>query len=318
VSQIAAERTPVDNANKAIGGYFELDCGGGETILPDGVLLNSGRNALRHIVRKLHIRHIHVPYYTCPVVADALAAEGCVIERYSIDENMMPAKEFGKDESILYVNYFGVCGANVDLLSGRYANLIVDCAQAFFAKPKGRASCSSPRKFFGVPDGGVAYGVETGLYEEDVSDCRKGHLIERKVHGATPRGYELFRMAEASLAGTEVMGMSRFTRECLIKADMTKAKERRLENFAYLQKHLPTSFPLALASDDVPMVYPYLTEDSGLRMRLIRDRIYVAVYWPGVCNCGNMPDRIVPLPIDQRYGAEDMERIVDAVISCRI
>ena len=39
------------NNVKAIGGYFELDGGGGASHLPNGVLLNSGRNALRHIVR---------------------------------------------------------------------------------------------------------------------------------------------------------------------------------------------------------------------------------------------------------------------------
>lgn len=32
---------------KEIGGYFELDPGGGITPLPDGVLLISGRNVLR-------------------------------------------------------------------------------------------------------------------------------------------------------------------------------------------------------------------------------------------------------------------------------
>ena len=37
---------------QAIGGYFELDGVGGTSPLPDGVLLNSGRNALRHIVRE--------------------------------------------------------------------------------------------------------------------------------------------------------------------------------------------------------------------------------------------------------------------------
>lgn len=31
---------------KEIGGYFELDPGGGRTPLPNGVLLNSGRNAV--------------------------------------------------------------------------------------------------------------------------------------------------------------------------------------------------------------------------------------------------------------------------------
>ena len=299
---------------KAIGGYFELDPGRGSAALPDGVKLNSGRNALRHIVRKLNIRSIHVPYYICPVVPDALASEGCDIDRYSLDENMLPDRTFPSEDFVLYVNYFGVCGRKVDTLARLYPNLIVDCAQAYFAKPKGRASFSSPRKFFGVPDGGVAYGVPSSVYKEDVSDVRKGHLIERKEHGATPYGYELFREAEASLDGEEVLAMSEFTRSVLTTVDFLLAKQRRWANFAYLQEHLQTSFPLDLSKDDVPMIYPFVTDNPNLRTRLIENGIFVASYWPGVRNCSSLRERIVPLPIDQRHGIEDMNRILENVL----
>lgn len=302
----------MDNA-QAIGGYFELDDGMGNTPLPNGVLLNSGRNALRHIVRMLGITQIHVPYYICPVVVDALEAEGCEVERYAFSGDMLPAETFSADDFVLYVNYFGVFGQKVDMLAAQYPNLIVDCAQAFFASPKGRASFSSPRKFFGVPDGGVAYGVKAVDYSEDVSDIRKGHLIERKVNGATPRGYELFRKAEASLDGAEVLAMSTVTRNALRGVDMQSAKKRRLANFAYLNEHLHTSFPLAMSDDDVPMVYPYMTDNPCLRARLIREKIFAASYWPGVQNCGSLQERILPLPIDQRYGEEEMKRILEEV-----
>ena len=298
---------------RAIGGYFELDSGRGVSALPDGVLLNSGRNALRHIVRKLGIRSIHIPHYICPVVADALAAEGCDMDRYSLDDDMFPDRTFPVDDFVLYVNYFGVCGRKVDMLAQLYPNLIVDCAQAYFARPKGRASFSSPRKFFGVPDGGIAYGVEGDEYAADVSEGRKGHLVERLENGPTPLGYELFRKAEASLDNAEVLLMSDFTRSCLSRLDMRSAAERRRENFDFLLQHLPTTFPLALSADDIPMVYPYMTDDAGLRRRLIEAKVFVALYWPGVANCGTVPDRLVPLPIDQRYLVGDVRRMVDVV-----
>ena len=109
--------------------------------------------------------------------------------------------------------------------------------------------------------------------------------------------------------------MSAFTRNSLSRVDMGLVKERRSANFAYLKEHLPTSFSLAMSDDDVPMVYPYITDDSVLRVRLINDKIFVALYWPDVSNCGDLPKRILPLPIDQRYGEEDMKRIVEAVKS---
>lgn len=300
-------------ADTSIGGYFSMDPGTGASALPNGVLLNSGRNALRHIVRALGIQRIHMPYYICPVVADALNAEGCEILRYALSDDMLPAEIFPQGDYVLYVNYFGVCGQKVDYLASQYPNLIVDCAQAYFAKPKGLASFSSPRKFFGVPDGGVACGVEPIPYNEDVSDMRMGHLIERRDNGATPYGYEMFHKAEALLDGSEILAMSPFTKNCLSKVDIRVAKQRRMDNFAYLQASLPTSFPLAMADDDVPMVFPYMTDDPSLRTRLIRQKIFVASYWPGVQYCGDLQERIMPLPIDQRYDEDDMKRIVENV-----
>ena len=301
------------NKAQAIGGYFELDGGGGTSPLPNGVLLNSGRNALRHIVRKLGVTRIHVPYYTCPVVWDALKAEGCKLEFYEIGQDFKPQICFPKQDYVLYTNYFGCCGGIVDELADDYPNLIVDCAQAYYAKPKGRASFSSPRKFFGVPDGGVAYGVDADSYEEDVSDSRVGHLIERRKHGATPYGYELFRTAESSLDCAEVRTISRFTRESLTRVNLEKAGERRRKNFAYMLKCLPTTFPLALADDDVPMIYPYMTGNPQLRSTMINDKIFVAFYWAGVRNSRGLQERILPLPIDQRYDEKDMKRIVEVV-----
>lgn len=104
--------------------------------------------------------------------------------------------------------------------------------------------------------------------------------------------------------------MSDFTKSCLSRLDMRLAAKRRHENFDFLLRHLPTTFPLALSADDIPMVYPYMTDDASLRRKLIEAKIFVATYWPGVANCGRMPDRLVPLPIDQRYGIAEMECVI--------
>ena len=219
---------------KAIGGYFELDGGGGTSPLPDGVLLNSGRNALRHIVRKLGVKHIKVPYYTCPVVWAALKAEGCELDFYEIGADLKPQKRFPRNDFVLFTNYFGCCGGIVDELVEDYPNLIVDCAQAYYASPKGRASFSSPRKFFGIPDGGVAYGDDLrphGVeYPLDDSRDRMAHLHLRK-NGEVEKGYVAFRNAEASLDGAEIMCMSPETRRMLGHVDKRHYADMRMSNF---------------------------------------------------------------------------------------
>lgn len=295
---------------KEIGGYFELDPGGGNTPLPNGVLLNSGRNALRHIVRQLKIKSIRVPDYTCPVVWDALKAETCELRFYSIGSDMLPTEKMPRNDFVLYANYFGCCGKNVEMLAAEYPNLIVDCAQAYLAQPKGRASFCSPRKFLGVADGGVAFGVGDAVCEQDDSSARQRHLIVRQEKGASA-GYPFFQAAEESLVDAPIRTMSEVTTAALRKFDVKTAIQKRRENFAFLHERLHTVFRLSLAEDDVPMVYPYVTDDMALRLRLISKKIYVAKYWPGLLSsaANSLAERIIPLPLDQRYGGEDMLRI---------
>lgn len=158
---------------KAIGGYFELECGKSPLYHEDGVYLNICRNAIRYLIRALGIRKIHLPYYTCHVVAEAIAQENCEIIRYRLDREMMPAIEFPKDDFIIYNNYFGVLGKKVEVLSKIYPNLIVDNAQAFYSRPECRAAVYSPRKFFGLPDGGILRSKDIPVLKLD-----RGHSID--------------------------------------------------------------------------------------------------------------------------------------------
>lgn len=300
---------------KEIGGYFERDLGNGDSPLPNGILFNSGRNALRHIVRVLGIRRIHVPYYTCPVVWDALKAEGCEIIFYEIDSQFYPKKKFAKDDFILYTNYFGCCGSIVDEFAADYPNLIVDCAQAYYARHKGRVCFSSPRKFFGVPDGGVAYGVRLiydNVYEIDDSSQRCAHL-KLRAEGRVAEGYKAFQIAERTLENAPIRLMSNKTKEMLSKLNLRAASIIRKQNFNYLRNMLGDTFPFSLTDDDVPMVFPYVTDNVNLRQRLIDNKIYVAKYWPGISPSCKYQDRLLAVPIDQRYGISDMHRICEVI-----
>ena len=68
------------------------------------------------------------------------------------------------------------------------------------------------------------------------------------------------------------------------------------------------------------MVYPYMTGNSTLRQKLIERKVFVATYWPNVrkwCRQGDWESGIawktVFLPIDQRYGEEDMQSVVKII-----
>ena len=117
-----------------IGGYFGFEGMQAELPVP-GVLLNSGRNAMRWILKELGIRKVHIPFYTCPVVEQAVREEGCTVVHYPLEKDFLPAVDFPVDEWVVYNNYFGVCGEKVATLAKRHRNLIVDNAQAFYSPP---------------------------------------------------------------------------------------------------------------------------------------------------------------------------------------
>ena len=302
-----------------IGGYFELECGH-NPLYHKGVCLNSGRNALRYIIRKLGIRKLHIPYYTCPVVNQAIEAEGCQIEQYELDTDFMPARDFPSNDFVIYNNYFGVCGKKVSELSARYPNLIVDNAQSFYSRQIGRAAFYSPRKFFGLPDGGIAIfkdeelNVRTLDLDVDSSLDRISHLVKRIELGASA-GYEDFKAVSNRLVNLPVCAMSKLTTALFGNVDYKFVAALRQANFSILHEQLHSAFPFAIADDDVPMIYPYVTDDATLRSRLISNKIYVAKYWPGLSSATNaLAERIVPLPIDQRYGSVEMKSINDLVL----
>ena len=290
---------------KEVGGYFGLECGKSADF-HDGVYLNSGRNALRYIIRAYGIKSMHVPAYTCPVVWEAVKAENCDISLYDIDENFMPVHGCGKDDFILYNNWFGVCGKQVEAMAECYPNLIVDNSQAYYSRSKGLACFYSPRKFFGLADGGIAVCAKTTEeeFEIDESFNRCAHLLKRLDLGATA-GYADFQRNDACLNDLPIRKMSALTHAVMGNIDYAEAKAKRLENFRYLEEKLGQRFNLA--ADDVPMVYPYMTNDASLRQRLIENKIFVATYWNSA-----QPDlthKIIPLPIDQRYGLTEMGKI---------
>lgn len=141
---------PDKNRKKAIGGYFGLECGNAALYYPDGIYLNSCRNALKYLIRALGIKRIHVPYFTCNAVFKAIEEDGCELIKYHINHDLYPVKDFKKEDFIIYNNYFGINGKKVNELALIYPNLITDNAQAFYSQVDCRAVIYSPRNFFGL------------------------------------------------------------------------------------------------------------------------------------------------------------------------
>lgn len=316
---------------RPIGGYFEWEfsANDGSFLHSDGVLLNSGRHSLEYILKSIgHINRLWIPYYTCDVVLQPIERLGINYSFYHINKDFTLTDDFflGEDEYLIYTNYFGLMDGYCQKLAACYGNcLILDNAQAFYAPHlEGINTFYSPRKFSGIPDGGIAY-VNNPLkieFQKDYSYDRCLHLLKR--HELMPMdGYNDFKESSHKIAQSSVSSMSVLTQRILASLDYEAMKERRLLNFILLHEHLEDYNKLLIPPMDslsCPMVYPYYTKDSDLKKRLIANQVFVATYWPNVLNWCKEEDveyklatQIVPLPIDQRYGEGDMMRIIEII-----
>ncbi|MBQ4588444.1 MAG: hypothetical protein IJA95_04090 [Bacteroidaceae bacterium] len=320
------------NPIKVIGGYFELadvDCENGRMPV-EGIALNTCRNALEYIILQLaDVKRIFIPYFTCEAVVEPLKRLSIEYVFYHINEQLEIDEELVLEEGdyLIANNYFGIKDAYIAKLAQKYNNrLIVDNAQALFAPIiTGIKAVYSTRKFVGVADGGFAFGVpaEPALkYEIDNSIGRDTHLYIRKEKGAEA-GFKDYQTNECKLENQPIKRISPQTKSVLLKIDYKLIIEKRINNFQFISNVLGSKNLLQLPSIDsfvCPMVYPFMTNDKSLREQLIRNKVFVARYWPNVLEWCKEEDieyklaaQIIPLPIDQRYSKSDMERILEII-----
>jgi hypothetical protein len=311
----------------AIGGYFSLELPLREEYHKNAIRLNTGRNCLEYILRARSYKKVYIPYYTCEVILEPFKKLGIPYEFYHIDIHFEIRDRFTlkADEALLYTNYFGLKQRYVEQLAEETGSrLIVDNTQAFYAQPiQGIDTFYTCRKFFGVADGAYLY-TDKLLDEEfkqDESYDRMAHLLKR-IDLSAEQGFADFRRVDDGLDNQPIRRMSKLTQRIMQSVDYEAAAKKRRENYQMLQEVLgeENSLVLPFEDDAVPMVYPFLAPIKGLREKLIENKIFVARYWPNVLEWTTEKDieyllayQMQPLPIDQRYGREDMTRIIEIV-----
>lgn len=316
----------------AIGGYFELEDRGQKTAIPiEGVFLNTGRNALEYILLHMpDLKRIYLPLYTCEAVIQPIRRHSIEYSFYHINGQFEIADHIQLEEGdyLIANNYFGLKDAYMAKLASMFGErLIIDNAQAFFAPViDGIKAIYSPRKYVGCADGGIAVGVDVNEsleYEEDDTSMHDSHLMIRKRFGAEA-GFKDYRSNEEKLDDQPIRRMSEATLDILSHIDYEYVRARRKENFEYIHTALGGTNQMMVPPIDsfvCPMVYPFLCENNGdLRKKLIDNKVFVARYWPNVLDWASSIDleeylaiNLLPLPIDQRYGKEDMERIAHII-----
>ena len=300
----------------------------GNEYYTNAVKLNSGRHCLEYLLKARNIKKIYLPYFLCESVRKVCEKCGVEYEFYHIDNNFNPLLSDTPPDSYVYiVNYYGQkSDADILAFKKKYKDVIVDNAQAFFSRPVcGIDTLYTCRKYFGVPDGGYLYtdAVIKENLKTDVSYQRMEFVLGRFELDASTF-YAKASSNNKVFENEELKEMSRLTQNLLKGIDYDFVRSKRNENFVFLHKTFENVNKLNIFVPEGPFMYPlYVDNGMEIKKKLAEKKIYIPTLWPDVfdiCEKGSMEydftENIVPLPVDQRYGIEDMKKVVEAIQKC--
>ena len=291
--------------------------------------LNSGRGALACLLQHLHPqpRRVLVPRFTCDTVLLPLKQANIPCTRYPVDEQLTPQlpDDATEDDLLILTQYFGLTGEIVRKQAAEHPGpVIVDATTALYDPGIARnGTFYSLRKFAPLADGGIARAPYplTLPQEEDRSTDRALFLLRRIEEGAEGALTDSER-AEANLS-PRPLRMSPLTRRMMRSIPWEKAAQQRLRNYTHLHNALRDINRLNLPASpgSAPFCYPLVSGIPGLRDSLIEAGIALPLFWPEVIRDtpadateNYLARTLLPLPLDQRYSEEDMERLIQLIL----
>ncbi|MBZ5610774.1 MAG: hypothetical protein LAP38_21125 [Acidobacteriia bacterium] len=333
------------SAGRILGGAFGLelpaDFGGAAAPFfgPEAQYFLSARCALLALCAAHRPGTAWLPSYLCGSIREPFVRSRVPIRYYGLDESLRVSgtdwtQEIRAGDLVLVIHYFGFPNATFpfDGVLSRGALLVEDASQALFLPRQFRESVSilySPRKFLGVPDGGVMLSDGGSRLAPDSLDepprswwrSAVAMALKRREFDLTGRPndwHKLFQRVEATFPVGPYRA-SDLSRMLISSADFDEIRKRRRANYARLLELLGqyALFP-ELAGDVVPLGFPVRVE-PGIRNQVLwklhHRRIYAPLHWP--IN-GVVPESFHPshglasscltLICDQRCSLDDMDR----------
>lgn len=307
---------------KEIGGYIELDTYTGKMLHDEGIKLNCGRNALAYIIKAKNIKKLWMPKFMCDSCEKVLSDNRVDVEYYSIGLDFKPViKEWDGWQYV--VNFYGQLSN--EYLSSLGKNIIIDNAQAYFQEPiPGTDTLYTCRKFFGVADGAILYTDKYIEVEDRDESFERMHFLLGRYERSASEFYAEYVENNHFFRNQPIKKMSKLSENLLHGIDYEMVKKRRTQNFSYLHRKLHTINKLTLSVPDGAFMYPlYIDNGEEVRKKLQAKKIFIPTLWPAVFNLCNEDDveydmakNILPIPVDQRYGIENMEYIVQEIDKC--
>ena len=307
-----------------IGGYIEFEHYHGSMLHEDAIAINCGRNCLAYLFKSRGIKKLKVPYFICNSIFNVCDREGVEKVYYHIGMDFKPTPDLTlePDEWLYLVNLYGqLSNDEIQGYVDKFGRVIVDQANDYYVEPlSGVDTFYTCRKWFGVADGAFLYSDKPLVEEfpQDESYDRMEFLLGRYERTAN-EFYAGYNANNKYFIDQPIKHMSKLTCNLLRGIDYEFVEKRRKENFEYLHTHLRMHNKHLLKP--AAFMYPFMIDGGAmLRKKLQEERIYIPTLWPTVFEVAEpdsleyqMAKNILPLPIDQRYGSEEMEYMIKKI-----
>lgn len=320
----------MNNHQKEIGGYLELENFHGSLYHNNAIALNSGRHSLAYLIELYNIKSILIPDFICNSITATLKKYNVSYTTYTIKPDFTPDNITAPNNNqwLYLVDYYGQVPDDIFATYKEIFNnrLIVDEAQNFFRMPYDNISTIyTCRKFFGVPDGGFVYPATSKTLNRSLEQSKSLAQMEYVLGRYEYDGSTYYKQASKNnkrFNNEDVMYMSKITNNILRAVNYEMVIEKRNSNFSTLQNLLGKYNRLAPTHHNGPYMYPLYVKNAGnIRKTLADKKIYIPTLWPDVLNnteaslqAIEYAKNILPLPLDQRYTESDMRYVCEELI----
>lgn len=304
------------------------------------LFLANARSGIMILVDLLEPVNVWMPSYLCPTMIEAVDQKKTNLRFYEIDYDLqVPSvnwiEQIEAGDLVVLIDYFGFpMDPNVSTLAKkRGAWVLEDACQALLSEHVGQYSdfvLFSPRKFIGVPDGGIVVSCCDITFDnielKPVPTAWWLKMLEAVINrrefdglGGGRRWYQLFKETDTTTP-CGYFAMSDLSKMLLFNCfDYSQIAQRRIENYSLLLhklKHIALLDNLPKRS--VPLGFPVRhSKREQIRKNLFKEQIYPPVHWAIEGTVPNefheshlLENDIMTLLCDQRYSLHDISRLV--------
>ena len=292
-----------------------------------GSLVFSGRTAIEAVLKKIPDAHTALlPSYGCDSMIVPFRAAGIEVKFYSAEwDDGLKFKVDDHADILLWCNYFGFKNRMPEFDGVIIEDITHSLLSDSPSHPHSDYLVASLRKWEPVNCGGYCSVETEGAIPPEEFVKEKTEAMELKTaylaDGDSKKKQKFLQMFGESnhwlAENYSGLSIDPWSKDYLKHVDVETQKRTRRENAKTLYEGLKgkVQFMFPIEDMDCPLFVPILLPDRDkVRKKLIENEIYCPAHWPKPEGCeSNLYDMELSLICDQRYGTEDMERIISVL-----